>query len=167
MAGIVFLPSVARADGLVYADSSFGISIKLPPGWKMTSEDTEVGMTSVGFERGYLCARLMFADVPEDEQGKLSSKELLEALVVDMGYGEEGGEIIREGRVKIAGIWGAERTYRDSGEETRGVCRIIAATDGYRAIVVIFNHDGAPSFTKKDRVYMKEFLRGIKLLDIR
>jgi hypothetical protein len=167
IAALVLFPSLARAGGIVYADSSFGISLKLPPGWEMTSEDTEAAMASVGFERGYLYARLMFADIPEEEQGGLSSKELLEAVAADMGYGKEGGEIIGQGRVKVAGIWGAERTCRDAGEETGGVSRIIAATDGYRAIVVIFNHDGVLSFTKQDRTYMKEFLKGIKLLNIR
>lgn len=167
IAGLVSLPSLAHAGGLVYADSSFGISIKLPPGWEMTSEEVEVGMSSVGFERGYLYARLIFTDVPEDEQGTLSSAECLKAMTAEMGYGEEGGEVIGEGKVKLAGIWGAERTYRDTGEETKGVSRLIAATDGYRVVVVVFNHDGVLSFTKKDRTYMKEFLKGIKLLDIR
>ncbi|MEO0141141.1 MAG: hypothetical protein ABIM88_06315 [candidate division WOR-3 bacterium] len=154
----------ALAGGLVYADSSFGISLKLPPGWEITSEETEAGMTSVGFERGYLYARLMFTDVPEDEQGTLSSKACLEALVDEMCYGEEWGyEKISEGKVKISGIWGAERTYRDSS----GVARIISATDGYRLIAVIFNRDSVRSFTKKDKTYMREFLKGIKLLDIR
>ncbi len=156
----------ALASGLVYADSSFGISLKLPLGWEMTSEETETGMTSVGFERGYIYARLMFADVPEDEQGTLSSKACLDALTAEMGYGEES-VLISEGKTKVAGLWGAERTYRDTGEETKGVSRIIAATDGYRLIAVVFNHDGVLSFTKKDRTYMKEFLKGIKLLDIR
>jgi len=167
IAGLVSLPCVVHAGGLVYADSSFGISLKLPPGWEMTSEEIEVGMSSVGFERGYLYARLIFTDVPEDEQGTLSSAECLEAMTVEMGYGEEGGQVIGEGKVKLAGLWGAERTYRDSGDETKGVSRVIAATDGYRVVVVVFNHDGVLSFTKKDRTYMKEFLKGIKLLDIR
>ncbi len=166
LASVVSVPSIALAGGLVYADSSFGVSIKLPPGWEITSEETELGMTSVGFERGYLYARLIFTDVPEDEQGTLSSAECLEALVAEMGYGEES-ILVGEGKIKVAGIWGRERTYRDTGEETKGVSRIIAATDGYRLIAVVFNHDGALSFTKKDRVYMKEFLKGIKLLDIR
>ncbi|MEO0249029.1 MAG: hypothetical protein ABIN58_05695 [candidate division WOR-3 bacterium] len=154
------------AGGLIYADSSFGISLKLPLGWEMTSEETETGMNSVGFERGYLYARLMFTDIPEDEQGNLSSKACLEALVTEMGYGEES-VLLGEGKIKVAGLWGAERTYRDTGEETKGVSRIIAATDGYRLIAIVFNHDGVLSFTKKDRTYMKEFLKGIKLLDIR
>ncbi|MGB9590799.1 MAG: hypothetical protein ACPL68_07935 [Candidatus Hydrothermia bacterium] len=166
LASIVLAPSIVLAGNLVYADSSFGISLKLPAGWEMTSEETETGMSSVGFERGYLYARLMFTDVPEDEQGTVSSKDCLEALVNEMSYGEEG-VLISEGKIKVAGLWGVERIYRNIEEETKGVSRIIAATDGYRFIVVVFNHDGVLSFTKKDRTYMKEFLKGIKLLDIR
>jgi|GEM_PF-1087005 len=159
----IALMACGKSKGIEYEDSSFGISLKLPGGWKQVSKEIEEEMVTVDFEKGDLDVSLMYGGFQGMEELGLTGEDWMDMMMES--FAGEGAtlEPVHEGSVVIAGIKGYEKTLKGKFEDSEGIARIIMLTEGDKITVVIFARDNEKEFSSSDKKAMDEFISGLSL----
>ena len=158
---IALMACGGKSKGIEYEDSSFGVSVKLPGGWKQVSKETENDLTTVDFEKGDLSVSLMYSEVPGMEESGLTGEDFIDMMMEEFAGKDATLETVHEGSVVVAGVKGYEKTFKGEIEGSEGVARTIMLTDGDKMTILIFVHEEEQEFSSSDKKGMEEFIKGI------
>lgn len=158
---IALMACGGKSKGIEYEDSSFGVSVKLPGGWKQVSKETENDLTTVDFEKGDLSVSLMYSELPGMEESGLTGEDFIDMMMEEFAGKDATLETVHEGSVVVAGVKGYEKTFKGEIEGSEGVARTIMLTDGDKMTILIFVHEEEQEFSSSDKKGMEEFIKGI------
>ncbi|MEO0250306.1 MAG: hypothetical protein ABIN58_12440 [candidate division WOR-3 bacterium] len=158
---LALLACGGKSKGIEYSDSTFGITVKLPGGWKQVSKETEDELTTVDFEKGDLQVSLMYSEVPGIEESGLTGADFMDMMMEEFAGKDATLETVHEGSVVVAGIKGYEKTFKGVIEGSEGIARTIMLLDGDKMTILIFVHEGEKEFSSSDKKGMDEFISGI------
>ena len=156
---IALMACGGKSKGIEYEDSSFGVSVKLPGGWKQVSKETENDLTTVDFEKGDLSVSLMYSEIPGMEESGLTGEDFIDMMMEEMSG--SSFDVTSEGSVYVDGVAGYQKTIQGTIEGSNGVARMIAVMGYDKMTLIIFARDEVKSFSLTDRDDMDEFLRGV------
>ncbi len=158
---IALLACGGKSKGIEYEDSTFGVSVKLPGGWKQVSKEVDEGMTIVDFEKGDLTVSLMYTEIPGVEESGLTGAKFMDMMMEEFTGKDATVETIHEGSVVIAGVKGYEKTFKGTIEGSEGIARTILLMEGDKMTIMLFVHEGEQEFTSSDKSGMDEFINGL------
>jgi len=158
---IALMACGGKSKGIEYEDSSFGVTVKLPGGWKQVSKETENDLTTVDFEKGDLSVSLMYSELPGMEESGLTGEDFIDMMMEEFAGKDATLETVHEGSVVVAGVKGYEKTFKGEIEGSEGVARTIMLTDGDKMTILIFVHEEEQEFSSSDKKGMEEFIKGI------
>ncbi|MGB9590313.1 MAG: PsbP-related protein [Candidatus Hydrothermia bacterium] len=158
---IALLACGGKSKGIEYSDSSFGITVKLPGGWKQVSKETENDLITVDFEKGDLDVNLMYSEIPGMEESGLTGADFMDMMMEEFAGKDATLETIHEGSTIVAGVKGYEKTFKGVIEGSDGIARTIMLTNNDKMTVIIFVHEGETEFSSADKKGMDEFIKGI------
>ena len=158
---IALMACGGKSKGIEYEDSSFGVTVKLPGGWKQVSKETEDDFTTVDFEKGDLSVSLMYSEVPGMEESGLTGEDFMDMMMEEFAGTNATLETVQEGSVVVSGVKGYEKTFKGVIEGSEGIARTIMLTEGDKMTILTFVHEGEKEFSSSDKGGMDEFINGM------